>query len=224
MRRLTVTLSLILLISGLWAVTPADAADFCYEGEVNYTNNSSGDVDIYVTLYDANLGVTRGRSRQATDVSPGETVDKIDETFGSSTDLDFLYTTAPVGDGADIGSIGGVVIGASSIDPCDPPLFQDGRLNFGNADAPVIVYNLDNNRFSFYGVNQANGVGTELFQISVTTLRPVVEEAVATGQNLLIQERLGVAVYALSAGTCQMNVFRPDGTLYEYEWNCNISG
>jgi hypothetical protein len=35
-----------------------------------------------------------------------------------------------------------------------------------------------------------------------------------------IEEQAGVAVYALSAGTCQMNVFQPDGSLYEFEWSC----
>ncbi|MEO0561177.1 MAG: hypothetical protein AAF125_03635 [Chloroflexota bacterium] len=222
MLRKVAVIGLILVVSGLGAILPAAAQDaICYRGSLEYTNNSTEDVTIYATLFDVGQNQNLGSSVAIATLSPGETFDgDVENAAPDGTSAEFAITTENLSEGTDLAGAG--FITATAIDRCQ--LFNDGRLNLLDAAAPVIVYPDENSTeenpgYSFYGVG-SNGVGNEIFDLAVSTISPVVDRAKANGENLLVTSQSGVAVYALSSGNCQMNVFQPDGKLYEFEWVC----
>jgi len=209
-----ILLMLLMVTAGMTVVSSVLADDdICFKGSLDYTNNSGTDQTIYSTVYDPATKEVKSGSKKVTTVSPGETYDDpVERNADPDKHLVFIYSTSPI----DENNI--VYFNASVIDPCF--LFHDGRLNWMDAAAPAIVYNYENLYYDIYAVNPNTGNGTRVMRVPFTAVTKTVESAVAANQYAVIQQAVGITIYALSSGTCQMNVFQPDGKLYEFEWVC----
>lgn len=183
----------------------------CHQARLEYTNNTGGELSLYVTRYDNGQGKADGPRVKFATLADGATFDGyVREPAKRDSGMGFLITT----------SAGGVIT-FLGIEPCG--LFADARLNSYDAAATVTVYNTNDEYFDFYGVNPSNGIGQRILRLSVEEIATAISRAESSETNRLIEEASGVSVYALSSGVCQMNVFQPDGKLYEFEWACNIA-
>lgn len=211
MRKLILFAVLCALITTGAAVTHAQDDDYCHEGNLSYTNESGTAQDIYVTVYDEKNNEVVEESRRVATVAPGETFDdsvRADAPADDDGDYVFVYSTGEYSGGAGYFDIG-------PIDPCY--VFNDGRLNWTDAAAPAIVYNINNTFIDIYAVNPTNGNGTRVLHIPYENVKATMAEAKETGEHQMIEQFYGIAVYALHSGTCQMNV---NGAMYVFEWNC----
>ena len=218
--RYTVACLIVCLVGAVAAIpVTAQSIESCYSGELAFTNTTGTDQTIFVGLLDPSTGeIAREMQAEAT-LAPNETFDDtVQNSIPDRDDLVIVYGTTKFKVGET--PTGTTILIDQDVDPCN--LFGDGRLNSGDAAAPATVYNVNNTAFDIYAVNPQTGVGTRVMRLSLTDIRSEIAAAQASGTNLLIREAVGISVYALSSGTCQMNVFQPDGKLYEFEWECNI--
>jgi hypothetical protein len=222
MRQIIMTVGIgMAVLAGLWGTAPALAdEEICFEADFVYTNTTTSEQKLYATLFDEGEQRFMSGSQQFAELNPGATFDGVVRfDIDPSKDDLVLFSTVPSSGRTDVATVRAALIGVSTLQRCN--VFTDGRLNDNQAAAPVIVYN-EGEFFSFYAVNP-NGSGTEILRVPLTEIAPTVATAVATGQNQVITEVSGLGVYALSAGTCQMNVFLPGGAQYVFEWRCNLS-
>lgn len=208
MRKLIVLVTVLaLLIMGAAVVSGND--EYCHKGDLEYTNESGADQDIYVTVYDEESGEVVEDSRYVGTVGPGETFDdEVTADAPADGDYVFVYSNGEYTGGANYFAIG-------PIDPCF--VFNDGRLNWTDASAPAIVYNIGGIYVDIYAVNPTNGNGTRVLRIPYDNIITTMTEAQEAGEHQLIDQFYGISIYALHSGTCQMNV---NGAMYVFEWAC----
>ncbi len=219
MRQLVMLIAALVVVGGLWAVAPVAAEDICYEADFTYTNNSGGTQKLYATPFNEEKQRFTDSSKQFAELKNGQ---EFDGTVQVEADTDsgdiVLFSTVPANGRDDVDNVRANLIGTSSLVRCN--VFTDGRLNDGDAAAPIVVYEEDEfAAFSFYSVG-TSGVGTEILRVPFADILPPLNTAIQTGENQLIVDQSGLAVYALSAGTCQVNVFLPGNQLYVFEWRC----
>lgn len=213
--RLILTLTAALLVSVAGVGTASATDEICQNADLTYTNQTGTDQTIYVTVFDEDSGETINESDTLTTLSPGETFD--DGVRVDAPDEDgviVIYSTQPLDDDQSNPAF----FDRSDVDPCFT--FNDGRLNGLDAAAPATVYNIGNQFIEVYSINMSTGDGTQWLQIPYSEVTATLALAQETGENQLIQERQHIAVYALSSGTCQMNVVSPG--FYVFEWECAI--
>lgn len=219
MKRLIYALLMLILLTGGALVpqrTAAQADSFCYKGTLTYTNTSAANETLYVTLYDSVLRKVAGGSVPVVTLKPGETFDgEVQAVAPAGTSYDFVYS---------VGKLDPTLInrvGASIIEPCS--LFNDGRLNWADPAAPIVVYYEQDKHFDIFAVNPDNGNGTRILRLLLSDIRTAVARAETRNENGIIRQLDGLTVYALAGGTCQVNTWQFDGKPYEFEWACNIA-
>lgn len=215
MKRIIVFALLSLTLTLFMPVHAQDEA-FCHQAAYTYTNATAGEQTLYVTVYEPVFKKVIGPSTPFAKLASGATFEGlVQEPAVPDKGYVFGISTAKVDPAAP------VFLLLLPIEPCN--VFNDNRLNPDYAAAPVIVYKIETTAFDFYGVDTNTGNGQRILRLLIDDIRPVVERAKSQGQNLLIEEVNGVSIYALSSGTCQMNVFEPTGKLYEFEWYCDLA-
>ncbi|MEL6148970.1 MAG: hypothetical protein AAFU54_19800 [Chloroflexota bacterium] len=216
MKRIFITTAFVLGLMASVAALPAlatdpDDDDICQKDNVEYTNETGTDQTLYATAFDTSDDEII-ESREVETLSPGETFDDhVSIDAPDDDDILFLYSTSEITDADNL-----PYFDAGEPDPCK--LFQDGRLNEYDVMAPATVYNIGNRFIDVYTIN--NGQGTLTLRVPYIQVLNSLDAAVSSGENQLIQESDPVAVYALSAGTCQMNAY---GAAYVFEWDCAIA-
>ena len=220
MRQILMFAAALILSAGLWTAAPVAADEGCYEAEFTYTNTSGSEQRLFATPFDEGQQKFIGPSVEFTTLKAGAEFDgnvQVDVESGS-IDL-ILFSTAPSNGRENVAVVRASQIGQANPRRCN--VFTDGRLNSGDAAAPIVVYR-DGDVFAFWSVSSA-GAGSQVLSVPLTDIQPAVATAVQTGANQTIVEQGGLGVYALSVGTCQVNVFLPGGGLYTFEWNCNVA-
>ncbi len=214
------TTIVLILLSLLALALPVAAQDddpdeICFAGRVTITNDAAFDRTLYVAIYDDGDDEFIEEIGEFS-VGAGE---RFNERLENLTDIDedyeFIYSFN------DFDRDDPSFEGSTDIRPCEN--FTDGRLNWFNADAPAVVYEIgqrENGRYDIYRVE--NGDNGQL-SIRKTTqeVQAVLAEAVAQGQNLLIEDAYNIQLYALASNECQINALKPDGTLYEFIFQCS---
>jgi hypothetical protein len=209
-------LSILIVLGGMAVIATPTSADWCYEGQLDYTNNSGATQTVYVTLYDSTFNKPIGSSIPVATLNAGESFSgKVEAAADEGNPYDFVYSVGAL-DANQLNKFG-----ASTIEQCN--VFNDGRLNYRDAAAPFVVYFVKGEQFELFAVNPDNGVGVRVITIDPTTIRDTFAEATSTGQNLKLIESSGIVVYALSSGNCQANSWLPENKIYEFEWVCNIA-
>jgi hypothetical protein len=191
-------------------------SSYCYRGNLTYTNTTAAEQTIYLALYDPFTGQLKGDNVAFTKVAAGETFNgAVEQVAPDGTPYVFLFGVNPLAQTPTSS------IGATEITPCQ--LFNDGRLNWRDAAAPVVVYFPNQTQYEIWGVNPATNNGTRILTLDPAQTQRQVRAAIAAGENAVIAEAPGVTVYALSGDGCQVNAFQPDGKLYSFLWLCNPS-
>ncbi len=91
-------------------------------------------------------------------------------------------------------------------------IFYDGRLNAGDIAATVVLYAVPIGGVDLWALDDNGGVFA--FRVGEDTLRAALQQAVASGQHVLIEERLGVSLWALSSD--QLQGMGPGGYIYVF--------
>jgi hypothetical protein len=220
MRSWIVCLTTLLIGAVMTIPAVAQTIDSCYSGDLQFTNTSATEQILFVGLLDPSTGKIAREMQPTVTLAPNESFDEtVEFSDDDRDDLVLVYGTTQFKNGQT--PTGTTILATQDVDPCS--LFADGRLNGRDAAAPATIYNVNNTAFDFFGVNSQTGNGTRIMRISLIDIQAAIANAQTSGTNLLIREAAGVSVYALASGTCQMNVFQPDGKLYEFEWECNLA-
>ncbi|MEM6529211.1 MAG: hypothetical protein AAF653_13015 [Chloroflexota bacterium] len=215
MKRTLISMVVTLGLLASAAVMPALATDpdddICQKDNVEYTNETGTDQTLYATAFDTSDNEII-ESREVETLRPGETFDDhVSIDAPDDDDILFLYSTDEITDASNL-----PYFDAGEPDPCK--LFRDGRLNEHDVMAPATVYNIGNHFIDVYAIS--NSQGTLALRIPYGQVLDVLDLAISSGENQLIEENGHLAVYALSSGTCQMNAF---GAAYVFEWECAIA-
>lgn len=193
---------------------PATAAS-CVEAHLSYTNTTGSDQTIYATVWDSNLNKIVASSRLVVTLGPDESFDgTVQRNVSDGDGYVFLFSFGPVDEANP------QFFATGEISSCG--IFGDARLNNTDRDAfaPAAVYeNETDETYEIYAIDLGTGQGQKVLILPFEQINDAVDAAISGGENLLIEEGYGISIYALTAGTCQMNAFRPAG-LYEFEWMC----
>lgn len=199
MRRLLFVFALLLLCFA--SVTAVSAAPTCFRATGIFTNLDVESVVINNVAWNVSGSIVQPANPDYVYVQFGRTVTQIwEETFDSPTSifLSFEPVLFSSGDPATvdfditIGACGGALAGG-------PAGINDGRVNNGPGDlaAPAAAF-CQNRGMDIYSID-GTGRGSFAFSISREAIDAALEQAKATGVNVLIAESGGTSLYALSS-------------------------
>ena len=225
-RALAILLTLVSMVASyfVFAVLPvnADASNQqCWESSFIYTNTSASPGTVSLDLYDS-IPETAHYYKTET-LQPGETrtvsitglfpisANNFHSSAVSSLNLTFvdfgIFTRVPYS-------------------VCDNGFgkIDDGRINAYDLAAPLAAY-CANGGITVYSID-STGQGTLAFTASLDEIHAALSKAVASGQNVLVEQGLGDSLYALSSN--QLTLTGPDvkeaGKTYEFVTTSDVCG
>ncbi|HVU14022.1 MAG TPA: hypothetical protein VHD90_22240 [Phototrophicaceae bacterium] len=184
---------------------PVSAADgkYCVELTLPWQNSTGSSGTATVTFHDK-IPTDATYSGTIT-VPPGETRTLEIHGFFSTTTSPFDVTPYSATLTYNIGDIALKLVD-NSVCAGSTPIINDGRINAYDLGAPLAAYCADGG-IALYDIDDA-GHGSFAFSASLDQIHTALEQAISSGQNVLIGQGLGDSLYALPSN--QLTLVGPD--------------